>query len=145
MFNAHSSVPVFCLMALLGIECLDSHGAAAVPLSTIEMGDYRGGYVKYCTDAVKDPNAIHCYQCTSNGNGGSVRCTSTNDSMIDQFNASAQNYRNYDQTPCGQNSYMWNAPITNCPNNIMPSSQGNCGRNYIAASAGTYYGGNCNP
>lgn len=124
-------VPVVCLMALVVTEYLLVDDNSGSLLSATEMQAYRGGYDKYCVYPTTDPNAIHCNQCTSNGNGGSTRCTNAHYSQIDVADIFPDRV-SFDQTACGGLAPEWYSPNTNCGG--PPNTSAACGRNYIKAT-----------
>jgi hypothetical protein len=78
--NMKNSLPglSLCLTALLlgAASGLLSSGASVVGGG--RLSDYRGGTITaaWCVGAETDDNALHCQECTSDGNGHYVKCDS---------------------------------------------------------------------
>ncbi len=101
-------------------------------LDATEMTHVRGGGSMWCSTPMPDADALDCDECTSNGNGGWVKCTTDAVNKKHQYVTStpptAAFMWNYTPMPCG--GWARNYGNANCTGSYSSVS---CGRMVTAA------------
>jgi hypothetical protein len=130
-------------MGLVGLLLLSSlFDTSAAALNQEALASYQGGVLKYCIGTLPDAGP-HCNTCTSDGNNGFVRCSSSFLDMKWQYIPFQNPRQVWDETEenCGED--LEHFTMAGCPGSPTSVDTDGCLRQYTALTFQYYDGGNC--
>jgi hypothetical protein len=129
------------VLAVFGLLLLAvASGSNAVSLAETDLAIVTGGADCEELDPFADTES-GCTDCLSDGNGGSVKCSTNQNSNGVRAHSGEHTYCADLQPFCGGIAYKYRAGITDCSG--MPSSTEACGRHYVFWSCGPKEGDPC--
>lgn len=121
-------------LMLLGAGMLVCSAALPARIATVSdsrLQEIAGGQTFACALPSGDPNGLHCDECTSDGNGGSIKCDSTGADAT--WTCTPTTYwTSLDETNCDGTAQHYGAGDTSCSMNFSPET---CFRTFTKATS----------
>ena len=135
-------VILYCAVGLLSAGMF--HAPSARMVSDQEIEVITGGTDAYCSKPMDDPDRPDCNECTSDGNGKYIKCTSVHKSQVHEYisGQSPAQFIQYSIKDCGLFAQKYSD--AGCTNSYY--GQLTCHREYSAAGTPVNAPGvSCNP